>query len=244
MNIVLFDPSETAPPLPRSDERARHILKVLRRSEGDNFDVGLINGPRGKATLRSITEDALHLDFTWDAPHPPPPATTLVVGLPRPQTARDILRDATTLGVTQIHFVRTARSDINYADSSLWQDEAWRRHLVLGAAQAFDTHLPRVTCAHDLSSALGSIHDATTTLALDNYGAEVAMAEFPLPTSFAHVVLCLGPERGWDDADREVLARFGAVRAHLGTRVLRLETAVVAGLTLLHAARHRVNPLV
>ena len=51
MNIVLFEAEEVYLPLARQDARAKHILSVLRREIGDTFDVGVINGPRGKARV-------------------------------------------------------------------------------------------------------------------------------------------------------------------------------------------------
>src|SRR5687767_15086536 len=115
VNLILFEPSEIQQPLPITDRRAHHILAVLRRRVGDTFDVGVVNGSRGRATLQSVTSDILALGFEWtEAPRIADPIT-LIVGLPRPQTARDILRDATTLGVAAIHFVRTDRSDPSYA---------------------------------------------------------------------------------------------------------------------------------
>ena len=52
VNIILFSPHEVELPLSRHDPRARHILEVLRRRPGGDFDAGLINGARGKATLQ------------------------------------------------------------------------------------------------------------------------------------------------------------------------------------------------
>ncbi len=239
MNIVLFDPRETTRPLPLNDERARHILRVLRREVGDTFDAGLIDGPRGRATLAAIDDEALHLSFTWSPPHDPPPPTILIIGLPRPQTARDILRDATTLGATALHFVATARSDSNYAASSLWKNREWRRHAIAGAAQAFDTHLPIVSWDQTLERALDALPSATHRFALDSYGASTPLHALTLNDAPAPVALCLGPERGWDDRDRSVLRRHECEAVHLGQRVLRLETAVTASLTLLSAARAR-----
>jgi RsmE family RNA methyltransferase len=48
-------------------------------------------------------------------------------------------------------------------------------------------------------------------------------------------VLALGPERGWGPADRAALRAHGFTLVHLGPRVLRSETAVVAALTLVRA---------
>jgi len=112
VNLILFEPTEIATLLPRRDPRAAHILDVLRRRVGDTFDVGLVDGPRGKATLAAIGADVLTVTFAWEteAPRPLDPIT-LIIGLPRPQTARDILRDATALGVAALHFVTTEKSE-------------------------------------------------------------------------------------------------------------------------------------
>ncbi len=240
MNLILFSAEETARPLPRSDPRAHHLLRVLGRKVGDTFDVGRINGPRGKGTLGAIGDDALDLSFTWGEAPPPLPRRILLVGLPRPQTARDILRDATTLGASAIHFVRTARSDPNYATSSLWSSGEWRRHLVIGAEQAFDTRLPEVTWTQSLTESLATLPSPATRLALDVYEGRAPLARCHLMDDIGAVVMALGPERGWDAADREALRAAGFTLVHLGGRVLRTETAVVAALSIVGAiARDR-----
>jgi len=114
VNIVLFEPSEIGPALATSDNRYRHIKKVLRRDVGDSFDVGKINGPRGKALITKSDREGLHLQIKWERPHQPGIAPRLAIGFPRPQTARDILREATSIGVSELSFVSTARSDPNY----------------------------------------------------------------------------------------------------------------------------------
>ncbi len=230
MNLILFSAEETALPLPRTDARARHILRVLGRREGDSFDAGLIDGPRGKATLVAIEEEALTLSFAWEAPPPAPPPVIVLVGLPRPQTARDILRDATTLGATVLHFVRTARSDPNYAASSLWSSGEWRRHTIAGAEQAFDTFLPEVTWNLTLGEALSRLPATATRFALDLYEAAEPLGTRPASDLSPPLVLALGPERGWDGDDRTALRAAGFSLVHLGRRVLRTETAVVAAL--------------
>jgi 16S rRNA (uracil1498-N3)-methyltransferase len=237
MNLVLFEPTEIAAPLARDDPRARHLLDVLRRAEGDSFDAGVVNGPRGKAIVSAIRPDTLTLAFAWDAPLAPLVPVTLLIGLPRPQTARDILRDATTLGATRIHFVVTERTDPNYAASSLWTSGEWRRHCLAGAAQAFDTRIPEVTWTRPLASGLAMLPDSRSRVALDNYEASISLKKHTLSggtgwEAAGNVVLALGPERGWGPGDRTALRAAGFTLAHLGPRVLRVETAVVAALAI------------
>jgi len=239
VNLILFQPEEIARPLPRNDARAEHILSVLRREIGDALDVGLANGPRGKATLLNIGEDALDLAFTWE-PNPPslPPPTTLIIGLPRPQTARKILQDASALGVRALHFARCERSEPSYADSKLWSSGEWQRHLEAGTAQAFCTHIPQLTHGHTLAELISELSQDTTSarIALDNYEATAPLSGIALSPDIS-LVLALGPERGWSASERAALSAAGFTLAHLGPRVLRLETAVTAALTITAAVR-------
>lgn len=249
MNIILFEASEVSSPLSKADSRAVHVLEVLRRREGDSFDAGVVNGPRGKAVVRHIAAGHLELEFRWGDPLPPLSPLTLIVGLPRPQTARKILNEAATFGVTALHFVATGRSDPNYAASTLWSSGEWRRHLLAGAAQAFDTRIPEVTWTRTLSSVAmacgraaqdapaadsNSTDAAPELIALDNYEANLRLGKIDL-TIPRSVCLALGPERGWDGDDRDVLRSSGFQLVHLGQRVLRTETALVAALGILSA---------
>lgn len=257
MNLVLFEPGDFDAPLALCDPRARHILTVLRRAPGDTFLAGVVNGPRGVATLRALDQVAatLTLDFLPTEVNPPPPPITLLVGLPRPQTARDILRDAVTLGVERIHFITTERTDPNYATASLWTSGEWRRHALAGAAQACDTGLPEITWHRSLTDYLASAphpggQDASLDwrssllrIALDNYEATASLfttllGAGPRPA----LALALGPERGWGAADRAALRAAAFTLCSLGERVLRLETAVVAALSLYHALPSEVCP--
>jgi RsmE family RNA methyltransferase len=230
--LILFELDEVDSELRLSDPRARHILDVLRRRPGDRFGAGLINGPRGVGTLVAIGPDSLCLRFEWGEEPPPLDPISLVVGLPRPQTARRLLHEATAMGVSALLFVATDKAEASYARSKLWATGEWRRHLIDGAQQAYTTRLPAVSLAAPLASVIDSLPGGGTRLALDNYEAPCALSVVQVT---APVTLALGPERGWSDRERAILraARFDLV--HLGERVLRTETACVAGLTLVKA---------
>jgi 16S rRNA (uracil1498-N3)-methyltransferase len=234
VNLILFSAEEVLQPLPRSDPRAVHLIEVLRRRPGDTFDCGLVNGPRGKGRLLAINADALQLAFQWGEPPPPAVSLTLLVGLPRPQTARDILRDATTLGVAALHFVLTEKSDPGYARSTLWTSDEWRRHLITGAEQAFDTRIPNVSHGRLLAEELAALPSGGTRLALDHYEAVQSLSTSNV-TPDQPATLALGPERGWGAADRALLRGHGFTLVHLGSRVLRTETAVVTAIAFVRA---------
>ncbi len=236
MNLLLFQRAELGWPLPAADPRARHLRTVLRRAVGEEFDLGVIDGPRGKGRVTALPADgSVAFAATLGAEPPPLAPLHLVIGLPRPQTARKILQEGTALGVGALHFVGTGRADPSYAQSTLWSSGEWRTHLVEGAQQAFCTRLPAVTVGPPLAAALAELPPDALRLALDNYEAAAGLADFALPAAAPRAVLALGPERGWDGADRAALRAAGFTLVHLGPRVLRLETATVAAVAILKA---------
>jgi RsmE family RNA methyltransferase len=185
----------------------------------------------GRATLRAVEPDALDLDFDPERESPPLDPITLIVGLPRPQTAKKVLWEATAMGVRRIHFVRSDLGERSYAHSPLWKQGEYRRYLIDGAQQAVSTRLPEVTIAQKLEDTLRS-EDAASKIALDN---DAGSAPLSAATVNLPAVIAIGSERGWSEREREVLRSAGYEVAHLGTRVLRVETATVAALTLAKA---------
>jgi len=230
LNLVLFEAGEVNTPLPRTDARVGHILTVLRLQVGDRFDAGVINGPRGKATLTAIGPEEVGFSFIATVEPPPLDDVHLLLGLPRPQTARKILNEVAALGVASLHFFPAEKGERSYGTSSLWTSDEWRRHLKEGAAQAFDTRLPEVRHAAHLSAAVAGL-PAGHRVALDNYEAPGRL----IPTANRPLTLAFGPERGWSATERTSLRSAGFTLAHLGSRVLRTETAVVAAVAVAKA---------
>jgi 16S rRNA (uracil1498-N3)-methyltransferase len=232
MNLILFETGEVGSPLSRMDPRAVHIVEILRRKEGDLFDAGIVNAARGKGTVTAIGPEALSFRFAALADPSDADPIHLVVALPRPQTARKILNEATSIGVSSIRFFQSEKGEPSYATSSLWKTPEWRRHLLEGAAQAFDTRLPDVMHYPGLQALIAALPEGGARIALDNYEAarRIAPDKAARPLSLA-----FGPERGWSPAERDILRSHGFELAHLGERVLRTETAVVAALSIAKA---------
>ena len=233
MNIILFQDDETSRPLSRQDPRARHILDVLQRRPGESIDVGLIDGPLGKALVEAVDDETMVLSFTWGTDLPAAEPVTLIVGLCRPQSCRRVLREAATLGVSRMLFPRTDRGEPTYADSSLWTTPEFQRQVHSGVEQAFATQIPPVEVGMELSDALVSA-GGEVRIALDNYEGVTGLSD-ALPDSATTVTLAVGSERGWTSAERDQLRAAGYQLAGMGARVLRTETAVIAALAVVKA---------
>ena len=177
MNLILLDDEMPSFVLCAGDPRAAHLRSVLRMSVGDRFDVGVVNGPRGKATIVADDAVGMQLSIEWGAVPPLPMPIALLVGLPRPQTARKVLRECTSIGVSSIGFFASSKGEPSYRVSKLWTTDEWRRHLREGAEQAFTTHLPKVEHFASLAAVVAAACDASVRIALDVYEATVGLGE-------------------------------------------------------------------
>ena len=238
MNLILFEKQFDYIRIEKIDTRALHIRKVLRAEVGALICVGFVNGPRGQAEVMELAEDGsvtLKLLSTEHAPKLLP--ITLLIGLPRPQTAKRILFEAASLGVAQVQFFEAERGEPSYANSRLWQNNAWRERLWRGAEQSFGTHLPEVVMYPDLQTALSEHFEMPIRVALDNYEASRSLGvslsqDGQISVDAKACALAIGAERGWSPNERDCLRQNGWQLVHLGEPVLRVEAAVVSAVAI------------
>jgi len=227
MNRILFPEKAPGYRLAASDARLDHVRGVLRARQGDVLDVGVVNGPPGRATVTMVSREALEFEVEWGELPPPLPPVELWLGLSRPATMKKILREGTTLGVGTFVVFPAGKSDPAYPRSSLWEDDGFRPYLVEGAEQAFATRIPEVRIFRDLETALlerkGEGHR--------RYCLDLYEDPSPWPVGLsAPCALAVGPERGWNGKDRNAFRDAGFHSIGLGDRVLRVETAAIVAL--------------
>ena len=247
MNLLLFEKLELGKALPKRDERTVHLLKVLRKKTGDNFDAGVLGVGLGKGKIEKIAADG-SLEFSLDINTPPPPRMPvhIAVGFPRPIQIRRLLRDLSSLGVTAIDLVGTDLGEKSYRDTKLLDDGGARAALVEGAVQARDVTVPelRVFATLDLWLdeclwACPLANPGTLFIAADNVRPMGSVSKLETPrgklgtdNGKAGAVVAIGPERGWSDRERTLLEAAGFLRLSMGNRALRTETACVAATVL------------
>jgi len=237
LNIILFESNNIPEKISIKEEKAKHILKILKLKTGDNFSCGLVNGPSGKGSITSIDPEWIH--FSWEKTSDPVHLypLTLLIGYTRPISSKRILREAASLGVEKIIFTGTDTGEKSYRDSNLWKGE-YRKYLLDGAQQAASTGIPMVEFYKDLQTFIrenpsqqGS--SALERIVLDNVEPTVKLSEYT--PSDSSCLLAIGSERGWSERERQLFRVNEFVFASLGSRVLRTETASTAGITILLA---------
>ena len=231
VNLVLITEAEVEAGLAVDDPRSRHLLDTVKLIAGETFHVGVENARRGIATLNTVSPRVL-FSVVWEKTAQRRLPLTVLVGLPRPQTAKKVLHDLASLGAAKIIFFEAGKGDPGYLASSLWKDGEWREHVVKGTEQACSTMVPEVTRVGSLAEALVGLEANAWRLALDPYEAAGA-PEISSPAKAA--VLAIGPERGFADEERAALRAAGFSFAHLGDRILRVEAAALVGGALMLA---------
>ena len=237
---MLITSAEAATGFPADDARARHLRETVGLAVGGSFHVGVEDGLRGIATITALAPK-LTFVIAWEKSPQARLPLTVLVGLPRPQTAKKVLHDLASLGAARIIFFESAKGDPGYLTSSLWKDGEWREHVLKGTEQACSTLVPEVTRVGSLAEAVALVAADAWKVALDPYAA-TATPELSAPAEAA--VLAIGPERGFAETERATLRAAGFTFAHLGDRILRVEAAALVGGALLLAQlrvweRHR-----
>ena len=234
MNIVLFEPAEIlGSQAVASDERAKHIAKVLRASVGDSVRVGIVNGSMGYGTITRINRRPpylveLHVSVEDSPPSPSP--IDIILALPRPIMFKRILSQATTLGVKRFHIINAGRVEKSFWDASVVAESAYRAHLLKGLEQAVDTRLPDVYFHRSFKLFL----DCTVPELQKDYDVLlVADPAFPFLTlphmvkGRGRILLAVGPEGGWLDYEIDKMVDSGFKGFGIGSRILRVDTAVI-----------------
>jgi 16S rRNA (uracil1498-N3)-methyltransferase len=205
--------------------RARHLLDVIDAVAGDEVRVGIFDGLLGTARVTDRGSDTVTLAVEICDPPPAPLPITLILALPRPKVARRILIDAAASGIKSIHLIGAWTVDKSYWSSPLLSDSAIREHLVLGLEQGGDSIRPTVEC-HRLfkpfiEDRLPDMIEGKQCL-IAHPGAS---ADCPRAVE-GEVALAVGPERGFTQYEIDRFAEAGFAKASLGTRTLRVESAL------------------
>jgi len=232
MNIILFD--DIPKFLSYSDERARHIRKVLGLRTGDTFRAGILNGPVGTIEILGSDNEGYKIEWTETGPPVDLYPITMITGFVRPISAKRILREAASLGVGRLVFTVTDTGERSYLKANLWKTGEFREYLKNGLQTAGATVLPQVDLCAGVREAVGKALEGSgepVLLVMDNRAGRRRISDLNLKGR--QVIYGIGPERGWSDRERELFFQAGFEPVLMGSRILRTETACSAATGLL-----------
>jgi 16S rRNA (uracil1498-N3)-methyltransferase len=212
--------------VPLEGGQAHYLLRVMRVAEGDV--VILCDDITGEWNAR--VEAAGKRDVTLRVserlrPREPVPDFWLCAALLKKDRFDLVLEKATELGVARIQPVLTRRCVADKLNL-----ERARATVTEAAEQCARTALPELVEPMKLDALLRAWPLERTLFFADEQGGEPAREAFATDGPAA---LLIGPEGGFDDAERTAIRALPQARAiSLGPRILRGETAAIAATAL------------
>ena len=235
MNIILLDHTEVFDDhVSIGGRRAEHIVKVLRSGVEDRLTVGILNGKIGYGIIKEISRSRpfqVKMRVNLNGSPPPPPAVDILLALPRPIVFKRIISHLTALGVNRVHVINAAKVEKSYWESSLITEEGWKGYVRDGLEQAVDTRMIDFSFNRGFKPFMSSIFPELKKQYSQMLVAHPRSAS-PLVKQFtaggAPVLIAIGPEGGWNEYELETMRQQGFSEFCLGSRILKVETAVTA----------------
>lgn len=239
MNIILLKNSDLVKSnlYKLTDKRAAHIRDILRAQKGDALEIGILNGPLGKAKIASLEKDEITLKIIkLYKQQEKKLETELICALPRPQTLKKVLSVSAAMGVSRIYFIKSNRVEKSFFHSTLLKNENYFGHILEGLSQGKRTKPPEIyfykrfkkffedTFAQEKTNETKFALKLLAEGSFNNYLTDV------LPKTVTNITLAIGPEGGWIPFEIKFMEKHGFIPFKISNSVLRVESAVTAAL--------------
>jgi 16S rRNA (uracil1498-N3)-methyltransferase len=202
---------------------ARHLARSLRARVGEEIEVIDQAGYMLTVRLESVSLERVEGVVISERPHQPEPAariTIAIANLPAPALEL-VLSRCTEAGAFAFHVFQADRSVARGAKVERWQTICREAAMLAGRLR-----VPALGAALSLQEVLKVVEHPVMLVR----GAPQALAGMPSPRD---ITLLVGPEGGWTDRELALVE----IKAGLGPRNLRADTAALVGLAVALAAR-------
>lgn len=237
---------DTGSRIPLDAGRANYLRNVLRLTEGDEIHV--FNGRDGewRAALVEVTRKAVTLISGTRVRPQPAPSDLHYLFAPLKHARLDyMVQKAVEMGASRLAPVVTRRTQVARVNL-----DRMRANAIEAAEQCGILCLPEIDPVRGLEPVLAAwpndrllVFCDEATEMRDPLATLAAVAPRPqpgipgTPAQPPALAVLVGPEGGFDPAERDLLASLPQVlRLSLGPRILRADTAAVAALALVQAA--------
>ncbi len=211
------------------DERAHHLLRVLKRQPGDplilfqeatEFDCQILTTSKSSLEINVGAARTVHSES--------PLHTVLVQSLSRGDKMDFTVQKAVELGVSAIQPVSSQRGGVQLDDKRMQKKLShWQAIAQSATEQSGRTRVPRILPSAKLDSWL-SQQQGVQGFVLDPLADPLPQQR---PAAQTPIHLLIGPEGGLSELEIEAARRAGLSPCRLGPRVLRTETAGLAALS-------------
>ena len=223
-------------------DQATHLARVLRAEPGQVFDV-LAGGFLRRGEVQTVSERevvfALGEELETDAALP----VHLLLAVIKFDHYEWGLEKATELGAARITPVIARRTEKHLGLAAAKRVERWRKIVREASQQSRRSDLPEVDEAWPVKEALALVDASHKGLLAETEQENTLTAALsarhhqngPDAERSRALALAIGPEGGWAPEEFALFETGAWERVTLGPRVLRAETAAIAGLAICSA---------
>jgi 16S rRNA (uracil1498-N3)-methyltransferase len=217
-------------------DQAVHLARVLRAEPGQVYDI-VANGFVHRAEIVAVSDKevtfALHEELEADAARP----LHLLLAVFKFDHFEWAVEKATELGVARITPVVARRTEKHLALTAAKRAERWRRIVLEAAKQSRRTDVPEIAEPVSLKLALDAEKSDVRILLSETeqvvgLGDAVREETVSRGSGGATYALAIGPEGGWTPEEMGLFGSQGWRSVTLGPRILRAETAAIAGIAI------------
>lgn len=212
-------------------QHADHLVRVLRARTGQEFDIAAGARVR-RGRVLAIANGRVEFELGEEVPATETASVTLLLSVFKFDRMEWAIEKCTELGVARILPLIARRTDVRLAAASAKRVERWRRIALQAAEQSRRAAAPEVANPLKLQEAAGLSADLRIVLAESEKQTQLRDV-LPSADSANEVLLAVGPEGGWTDAELGLFRKGGWAFASLGATILRTETAAIAATAIL-----------
>ncbi|HEY7161223.1 MAG TPA: RsmE family RNA methyltransferase, partial [Acidobacteriota bacterium] len=204
----------------------KRLIRVMRMHAGDRLEVATPQ-QRWECQLHQVLPDGIILKKLSDLPSPHQNRVRLILGqaIPKGDRFEWLIQKATELGVSEIHPLITERTIVR-PEKSTTKVQRWNE-IAAAAAEQSESDQPSIILPPEpLNIFLKKAPDGLKLLLHERQGA-ASLKELLAGGNYynSNIIFIVGPEGGWTKAETELIVSAGFHKVHLGSRILRSETA-------------------
>ncbi len=217
-----------------TDAHALHLSRVLRARVGQRFDIS--TGAAVRAGLvTAVSDSRVEFELGEELPNVTAPVVTLALAIFKFDRMEWAIEKTTELGVKRIIPVVAQRSEAHLAAAASKRAERWQRIARQASEQSRNFAVPEIAQPIKFKELLECSEDARIVLSEIEHD---LMLKDVIPDDAKPIIVAIGPEGGWSEAELIQFRDAGWVSASLGNTILRAETAAIAAMAVILSELH------
>ena len=213
-------------------EDARHISKSLRMKVGESLTLCTLDGRRHECEITAFSTDSVTVKVLSSTicEQEPSVKITLFMALTKGDKMDDIVQKSVELGVYEIVPVLTARCISRPDEKQIKKKvQRWQKISDNAASQSRRGIIPQVKDMMTLKEASNVCNSFDKAIVFYECGGE--KLRDIIDEDIKTLAMFVGSEGGFEESEIDILKANGVTPTTLGTRILRAQTAPIAGIT-------------